>query len=202
MKWLQIVIMMVSATGCVTGVATDPHGGVVVERSKQQPPAWIELSAGQLHETQDLLKYVELQSEHTDLPFGIKKTQSDALEASKVALNEHMRARILKLAAAQKLFETALPAEFDQMMLEITDEIHRQHAKIADIYFEKLQTELPVGPKQVTEYYRAQVLVHFPKERLVDLLKAVSHRMATSSHQGLQELGRVVHQSDVEEITH
>ena len=109
---------------------------------------------------------------------------------------------MLQIANAQRVFSSEPPTEFDQLLLEVTDEIHREHAKVADIYFEKLQADTPVGPRQITEYYRAQVLIHFPRERLGDLMQAVVTRLERSRKPELQALAKAAKGLASAEITH
>ena len=205
MRFVKRILILLSLSGltasCVTPEVKDPFGGEVIERSKEQPPAWSMLDAGTLHETENLLKYVEIQTQLTDLPFGIKRTQLDALEASKLALNTRTMGSIRQTASSQGLTSTSQP-ELERLILEATDVIHREHAKVADIYFEKLKTDQPVGPKAVTEYYRAQVLVHFPKDRLKDLMQEVASRLSKSRDAQLRTLGQAVESVQTTEITH
>src|SRR5690606_14740770 len=104
--------------------------------------------------------------------------------------------------AKSGIFAGEPPPELVAVVLEVTDELHREYARVADIYFEKLNADEPVGPRGLSEYYRTQVLIHFPKQHLNDLWTGLAARLSRSPHAALQAMGKSLQTTYGSGITH
>lgn len=181
---------------CVTGgtpTASGTPGGRdirvekarLVERSKEAQPQWAKLEPARLHEAEHALQFVELRTKLLNLPLGLKETQLQALEDSRLALAADAKEKLVKRGDAP-----ASTAELERHVAAAAVEVHGRHAKLGDIYYEKLVAPALGGTEGEVEFFTVYVLVAFPKEHLVDLYEAVSRRLLSSGDAQLRKLGQ------------
>jgi hypothetical protein len=170
--------------GCVTGDSIAPgDGGDVVERSKPTPPPWTAFAAGRMHESETQLSYVELGTRLRDLPLGLKQTQLQSVEASRNALVGVVKDRLED--DRDRLSPTG-QADLDRRIADCTADFHAKHAKVSDIYFEKLTGD----DADLREYFNAFVLVTVPRDRLPELFEALGKRFSQSGDAGVRGVGQ------------
>lgn len=184
-------------SGCVnSGLST------IVERSKEQPPAWKEMAAGRVVTVGNLLQFHDFNNQLPDLPLGIKKTQNKALEGSEAALLGLVRERIeqhaVRLNVAEQVFRSS---ETEGVAASGVKKSHGAHGRVADIYFEKHQTvggrrsstsEPVTGtqPPELDEYYVVHVLVQYPKDQINPTLVEIGRALTRARNPDLKRLGQ------------
>src|SRR5688500_13483955 len=117
-KVTHTALILALAAGCVTGGSSvdEPEGVAVVERSKEQPPSWIELESGRLHLSGEDLRFVEARTHLRDLPLGLKQAQLGALESSKLAIEKRVLDELNSLAQAHGLSVGTGAAELERQL--------------------------------------------------------------------------------------
>ena len=183
---LLLASMLWTLSGCVTPTGNDgmlSSSGHVIERSKPEAPSWTAFGAGQMHETDTILSYVELGTRLRDLPLGLKTTQLGAIDASRNALAAVVRE---KLGDDRDRLSSADHAEFERHVVAASADFHGRHAKVSDIYFEKLAAD----DGDIPEYFNAFVLVTMPRDKLSDLFEGLGRRLSGSQESSLRQLGQ------------
>jgi len=185
--------MMVALTvsGCITGMFSGP---TVVERSKEQRPAWVDLATGKFHRTDGMMQFHDVRTKLPDLPIGIKSTQIQTLEASERALQADLRSNLDRLAKDAKLGEITATGELDEVVIAEVKKFHGANMKVADLYYEKVAGEsgsnaAAATPDAMTSWYTAHVLVQFPAARYTDLLTDTGKSLQRAKDPTLRKLG-------------
>jgi hypothetical protein len=163
--------------------------GEVVERSKERPPAWIELDAGHLQEDQLYLKFVEAHKYLLDLPLGIKEAQLDAMKASETAIRQKLRDKLFACAEDEGIPMNGPIGELERLLTVTAKDVHSANARIGDIYFEKLVNN---RGQQPSEYYNVFVIVHFPKTSIPSLMSSLSTKLSRSRDSNFKRLGQAL----------
>jgi len=162
---LVLGIVLLSGSACVTpGIEQ-----TVVERSKREQPAWVQLPTNTLVNDEGRLTFITQKSHVFDLPLGVKQIQLGALTASQNALHAAV-IRQVQAAAVQAMIEIKNQAELSQMALQAVRKIHGSSAEIRDIYYERIEERKPTD-ERTSVYYRLYVLVTLQRESL-DRLQA------------------------------
>ena len=191
-------------TGCVTGGGdrADSSGAQLVERSKETPPAWIDLEAGRIHETEALLRYVEIRTKLLDFAKGISDTQVGALKASKLEFKELIRRNIFEYAQSENFPMEGSMSDLDRIVENVSERIYLKHARVADTYFEKYEFDSIPLEGYPDSFFRTHVLVHFPKSRVNEVYSGVAYKLNRSSSTSLRSLGRMLRELGDTGLTH
>lgn len=189
---LTLVAASWALSACVTGgsPATKLGGDVmVVERSKEHAPSWVSAPIGRLTEGEGVYRYVEISGRMLDLPLGLKQTQLKALEGSRKVIGSYVREQVMDNGGEG--LSAKSQAEMQRILDGAIDEVHGHHAKVADIYFERLKDRNAKGDDS-GEFYAVYVLVHFPKDRAGEVYETIGRRFSQSVDPGLKRLGPTV----------
>lgn len=165
-------------------------GETIVERSKEQPPPWVEQKPGKFLEANDVLTYVTFRSKLSDLPVGIRETQTHAIADSGDALQAYTRDRVLDMADTSAEKAAASSSNFDQESQGVIKEFHAKHARVGDIYFEEITKS--GDDSKVETYYRTFVLVQFPRDQFSKLVQALSAKLKKSNQGDMRNLGDAI----------
>lgn len=174
--------------GCVSH--NRPMDSQVVERSKRQPPAWIEWSPNKIHEEKVFYSVVSVKSQILDLPLGVKQTQLSAQAATRNALHELLRKELFKLAEGQSL-QIQSVQELDDKIMASVEKLMGEESYIKDIYFEKINASLN-GDIKSDYYYNVYVLVQFDVNKIPLVLNDLSKTLTKSPASDLVALGRII----------
>lgn len=186
---LLLLALVAGLSGCVTGgaPAARMNGNVVVvERSKEHPPAWVGAPTEKLSEGEGVYRYVEISGRMLDLPLGLKQTQLKALEGCRRALTASVREQIMEEGGSR--LSSKSQAELQRLAGETVDELHGKYAKVADIYFERLEDRDAASGDPAAEFFAVYILVHFGKDRAGELYQVLGQRLQRSSDQALKRL--------------
>ncbi len=175
-------------TGCVS--SSRPMDSQVVERSKRQPPAWVEWQPNQIHEDRDAYSFVSLKSQIIDLPLGVKQTQLSAQAASRNALHELLRKELYNQAASQAVQIQSVQELDDKIMLSV-EKLQSEYSNIKDIYFEKINTSLNADIKS-DYFYNVYVLIQFDVEKIPLVLKDLTKSLKKSPESDLVALSKII----------
>lgn len=202
---LRIAVAVLLTSGCVTD--GQDHDLEVVEKSKEQAPAWCALDASTLHESETSLSYVEAALDRRDLPLAISQTQLAALSGSRAALMEVAHNRLKAAASAAGITLEQRHAELDRHVAAATEDIHTRHARVSDIYFERYRSQRLVSDNNPQgESYGVRVLIMLPLSGLDELLQTVAQRCLKSRDPLLRQLAQVMRGSSErktgDEISH
>ncbi len=182
-----LLLVAASLSGCVTGGSPASRMGgdvVVVERSKEHPPAWVGAPTERLSDADGVYRYVEISGRMLDLPLGLKQTQLKALDGCRRAMGVGAREQIMDGGGARLSGSSA--STLNRLVDETLDQFHGQYAKVADIYFERLVDR--DAPADTGEFYAVYILVQFPKNKAGDIYLTLARRLAGYSDQNLKRL--------------
>jgi hypothetical protein len=182
MRLVEAVLAAAALAGCVSanapaGKLTDTDDAVVVERSKAQPPAWAAAEPGVLTESPADFRLVTVRSKLLSLPLGLKQAQLAGVEALRAAVGARVKERLLKAAGDQGIAAPARPADLDRVVKGATDEVGGRYAKVADLYFERLEDHGRAPGDPLASYHAAYVLAVFPKDQEGALFDALARRL-------------------------
>lgn len=174
--------------GCVSH--NRPVDSQVVERSKRQPPAWVEWDPNKIHEEKDFYSVVSLKSQILDLPLGVKQTQLSAQATTRNALHDLLRKELFKLAESQSL-QIQSVQELDEKIMASVEKLMGEESYIKDIYFEKINASLS-GDIKSDYYYNVYVLVQFDANKIPQVLNDLSKSLTKSPAADLAALGKII----------
>ncbi len=123
---LYLIMVVLNAATCATSSSDDK----ILERSKSSRPEWLTAKPNSFLKNDKRLQVYSVNDGETDLPLGLKKAQSLALDIAKKALDYSVD-EDLKLK----------PGYSSQKSLEISRKIFQSKLQIDDIYYEKLNTQ-------------------------------------------------------------
>lgn len=165
----------------------DGVDGEVVERSREQVPAWAGLRPFSFHEQAFTFGYIHVENQHPDLPLGIKKTQLNALLQGKDVLRDQIKASINQAALHVQLSYEQVAAGAAYHLDEVSEQAWSANAKVADIFFETFRPA--VATNGLVEYYNIFVMVEIPKSVMTDSLRDIARRFRNTSRADLQKVG-------------
>ena len=188
------------AWGCVSTPERDPHGAVVVERSKQDAPPWTGLQPDRLVSIGDRFRFMVKRDQIVNLPLGLKQTQIAAMQASRLALQDKVDQIVAKVIPTLALTPTD-QSEARSTLRRAVQSVHSDGAKVVDIYFEKLARETP-KPEQLASFYRAHILVEFAEGLLEDAVVATASELTQSKRPSLRSLGKALRELPPTAMSH
>jgi len=188
----SISISMFLLGSCVLAPQT-----AIVERSKEQRPAWVELSSSQAVVGDDLVQFHGTNDRQPDLPLGIKLTQSSTLEGSETGITGLVRAQIDDIAVSKKTPEAVLKSpETESAIVEAVKRSHGRHGKVVDIYYERHQSlvKTATNPEVETDgdFYVIHVLVQYPKEQIPAVVVDIGRVLQKSRNADVKRFGQVL----------
>jgi hypothetical protein len=169
----------------------------IVERSKEQRPAWVELSPAQSIVGDDLVQFHGTYDREPDLPLGIKRTQISSLEGSEAGVAVIVRAQVDSIAAAKNTPDAVLKSsEMDQAITEAVKRSHGTHAKVADIYYERHQSlaKTTSDPETATngDFYLIHVLVQYPRTQIPAIYSDIGRSLQKSRNADVKRFGQIL----------
>jgi hypothetical protein len=205
---LSALVLGAFGSACVTGSnggglqGGAGQGGTLVERSKEETPAWTALAPGKIHESEDDgtapggvapggLRYVEARGRLLNLPLGLKQTQLTALEASRAALAVDAKARLAALGERNGARIDSGSSEVDRRIDAVVGQVHEKYARVADIYFEKYLDDSVASDAPGAEFYAAWILIQIPRDGLAEMMLLLGRSLSQSSDPAVKRLGDV-----------
>jgi len=176
--------------GCVSLFGSS--GEVVLERSKEEAPAWISQVHGSFIDTGKGLNYVAMESGMKDLPVGIRETQTKAIQDSSTALGLFVKEKVANVAAQRQGKNAVDSSQYVAESSAVVRDFHNRYSRVGDMYFEEIQRDTPSAEGTIEKYYRAWVLVQFPQEQVGKMMDQISVRLRASKNQELRSLGEAL----------
>ena len=141
MKVRGLVLLLTVLNSCATP-STDEN---ILERSKSDTPGWLKLPLNQFVKNDKRMQIYSFTDNEPDLPLGLKKAQTSALEIASKALTQKVEQDSKVNISAQK-------------KAELTKNIFQKFLKIDDIYYEKMRSKT-VTVTQTDSVYRISTLL-------------------------------------------
>lgn len=177
---------------CITSSTASGIDGVpgeVVERSREKAPSWAGLRPFVMHDQNLNYGYIHIESQHQDLPLGIKTTQQNALTQGKNTFKDTLTTSIVKAAESVDVDFSRLGSAMSTQIESACDLGWTPNAKIADIFFEKFRPTVPTT-KSGAEFYNIYVMVEVPKIAMTESLRGVAKRLKNSGNTDLRKIGQ------------
>src|SRR5690606_37258138 len=103
----------------------------VVERSKEQPPRWVEQAPESLVRSKTDFNYVSVTTHSRSLPIAIKETQTHAIDGSERAMLGEIKLQVSEVAA-QIAIDEPNEKQLDDLIGKTVRRIHGEHAQVND----------------------------------------------------------------------
>lgn len=185
---ISACIFVLALAGCVS--RNKSMDSQVVERSKRQPPAWIEWEPNKMHQEKETYSIVSLKGQILDLALGVKQTQLSAQAASRNALHDLLRKELLQRAESQSLQIQSIK-QLDENIMASVEKLMGDEPHIKDIYYEKINASLN-GDIKSDYFYTVYVLIQFDINKIPLVLKDLSKTLTKSPASDLVALGKII----------
>jgi len=191
------IAVLILLSSCVT----TPQS-LVVERSKEQRPAWIELDEDKSLAGDALIQFHGVSTREPDLPLGIKRTQSQALAGSETGLLGIVRENIEQTLVKHKSSVAMVKhPEAETAIVEAVKLSHGTHAKVTDIYYERHQVVAPSASLPETEanaeFFMIHVLIQYPRSQISPVLGDIGRRLQRSRNPEVKRFGQTLLTPDI-----
>ena len=195
-KYFSVLLTSLSLSIFLSGCISSPQS-VVVERSKEQRPAWVDLEPDKSHSGEAQIQFHGLGEREPDLPLGIKRTQIKALDGSEAGLGVLIRERMDAVASGRKISPSVVNSpEVAAVVIDSTKRSHGTYAKVVDIYFERHQvvSKAPVAPEVdlKPDYYLVHILVQYPRDQVAPVLLDIGRVLQKSRNTDVKRFGQAL----------
>lgn len=198
-KSLSLCMLCMTASSimsaCVTsGQQLGRDGSTVLEKSRPEIPNWVQIGSGSLQNIDGVFHYVEIHTKGRDLPLALNHAQVNALAGSSVSLaaliKENIQKQVKETNKAYILTNSDNVAQLTQLILTSISKIHGNYAKVADIFYEKLQQpqDQPKADVQDSYSYDIYVLIKFPAVHLQEVYNDLKNALKRSRDPKMKDL--------------
>lgn len=178
--------------GCVTDQNQLNQFGKLVEKSKESPPAWVDLEPFVFHQTGDELHFVSQKSKVVELPLGLKQAQILTYTRLLDELQKKFRQSIEKsLSLSGRSLESH--ARLSQVIQASLRSSAKSLVLIKDFYFETYRRRSPNGG--MFDQSSVYVLATLPLANIVPVAKIIALRLKEESAKDLQVAGETLENS-------
>ena len=128
----------------------------------------------------------------TTLALGLKTTQLQAIESSRSALADQLRAEVTEGLSSSTTKSLKQNQQFNDVLNDAVKRRHADQARISDIYFEQYLDTNRSDATANQALYKIYVLVAIPAELVPQLAKDLSGRFKDSPDSSLKAVSSAI----------
>lgn len=186
-----IALLLCLFSGCVS--ETRYSHLTIVEKSKKDQPAWIEMASNVFHKRNSRLAFVSSKEHVRDLTLGIWQARNQSILLSTMELYRKVYETASELAIEEKIILKS-NAQLQSQIMEVLKKVVPLRVEIVDIYYETFINQSLHVPEKFEES-TIYILCYFPLDGMREILDLLAASLQANPLPDLNKLSSVLKRS-------